>query len=66
MQNRSIRYSAFLLALLVVLTMCAIDVDAKHRRKRHVRRGGIAKTYRRRRNGKRGMAGVDIGRNRIT
>lgn len=38
MQNRSIRYSAFLLTLLVVFSMCAIDVDAKRRRKRRVRR----------------------------
>jgi hypothetical protein len=38
MQNRSIRYSAFLLVLLVVFAMCGIDADAQRRRKRRVRR----------------------------
>lgn len=38
MQNRSIRYSAFLLAVLVAFSMCAIDADAQRRRKRRARR----------------------------
>jgi hypothetical protein len=38
MQNRSIRYSAFLLALLVAFGVCAIDAGAQSRRKRRARR----------------------------
>ncbi len=38
MQNRSTRYGAFLLAVLVAFSMCAIDADAQRRRKRRVRR----------------------------
>lgn len=38
MQNRPIRYSAFLLAMLVVFSICAIDAGAQTRRKRRPRR----------------------------
>lgn len=38
MQNRSIRYSAFLLALLVVFSICVIDASAQTRRRRRPRR----------------------------
>jgi predicted nucleic acid-binding Zn-ribbon protein len=38
MQNRSLRYSAFLLAVLIALSICSIDADAQRRRKRRVRR----------------------------
>lgn len=38
MQSRSIRLSAFLLAMLVVLSVCSIDADAQKRRKRRARR----------------------------
>lgn len=38
MQSRSIRFSAFLLAVLVALSLCAIDADAQTRRKRRARR----------------------------
>jgi hypothetical protein len=38
MLNRSIRYSAFLLAVLIALSVCSIDADAQRRRKRRARR----------------------------
>jgi len=38
MQNRSIRYSAFLLVVLIGLSVCSIDADAQRRRKRRSRR----------------------------
>jgi hypothetical protein len=38
MQNRSIRYTAFLLAVLIALSVCSIDADAQRRRKRRARR----------------------------
>jgi hypothetical protein len=38
MQSRFIRFSAFLLAVLIGLSVCSIDVDAQRRRKRRVRR----------------------------
>ncbi|HEV2827265.1 MAG TPA: hypothetical protein VGW76_06635 [Pyrinomonadaceae bacterium] len=38
MQSKSIRYSAFLLAVLFALSVCAIDADAQSRRKRRARR----------------------------
>lgn len=38
MQNRSIRYSALLLALLFAFSICAIDADAQSRRRRRARR----------------------------
>jgi DNA repair exonuclease SbcCD ATPase subunit len=38
MQNRSIRFSAFLLALLITFSLCFIDADAQRRRRRRVRR----------------------------
>jgi DNA repair exonuclease SbcCD ATPase subunit len=38
MQNRSIRCSAFFLALLVVFSICVIDASAQTRRKRRARR----------------------------
>lgn len=38
MQSRFIRYSAFLLAVLIGLSVCSIDADAQRRRKRRARR----------------------------
>jgi chromosome segregation ATPase len=38
MQNRSLSYSAFLLAVLIGLSVCSIDADAQRRRKRRARR----------------------------
>lgn len=38
MQNRSIRYGAFLLAVIFALSVCFIDADAQRRRKRRARR----------------------------
>lgn len=38
MQSKYIRFSAFLLAILVALSVCSIDADAQKRRKRRVRR----------------------------
>ncbi|MFN2500085.1 MAG: hypothetical protein ABR557_13460 [Pyrinomonadaceae bacterium] len=38
MKSRSIRYVAFLLAILVGLSLCSIEADAQRRRKRRVRR----------------------------
>jgi DNA repair exonuclease SbcCD ATPase subunit len=38
MQNRSIRYSAFLLAVLIAFSICAIEGDAQSRRRRRARR----------------------------
>lgn len=38
MQSRSIRYSAFLLVVLIGLSVCSIDADAQRRRKRRTRR----------------------------
>jgi DNA repair exonuclease SbcCD ATPase subunit len=38
MQSRFIRYSSFLLVVLIVLSVCSIDADAQRRRKRRSRR----------------------------
>ena len=38
MQSRSIRYIAFLLAILIGISVCSIETDAQRRRKRRVRR----------------------------
>ena len=38
MQSRSIRYIAFLLAVLIGVSVCSIETDAQRRRKRRVRR----------------------------
>ena len=38
MQTRSIRYIAFLLAILIGISVCSIETDAQRRRKRRVRR----------------------------
>jgi hypothetical protein len=38
MQKRSIRYIAFLLAILIGISVCSIETDAQRRRKRRVRR----------------------------
>jgi hypothetical protein len=38
MKSRSIRYIAFLLAILIGLSVCSIETDAQRRRKRRVRR----------------------------
>jgi len=38
MKSRSIRYVAFLLAILIGLSICSIETDAQRRRKRRVRR----------------------------
>ncbi|MEP6718923.1 MAG: hypothetical protein ABJB21_07265 [bacterium] len=38
MKSRSIRYVAFLLAILIGLSVCSIETDAQRRRKRRVRR----------------------------
>jgi hypothetical protein len=43
MQNRSIRYSAFLLAVLVAFSICAIDAGAQSRRKRRTRRARVTR-----------------------
>ena len=38
MQNRFLRYTAFLLGLLILLSLCVVDAGAQRRRKRRVRR----------------------------
>ena len=38
MQTRSIRYIAFLLAILIGISVCSIETDAQRRRKRRARR----------------------------
>ncbi len=38
MQSRSIRYIALLLAVLIGISVCSIETDAQHRRRRRVRR----------------------------
>lgn len=38
MQNRSIRYGSFLLAVIFGLSVCSVDADAQRRRKRRARR----------------------------
>jgi uncharacterized phage infection (PIP) family protein YhgE len=43
MQNRSIRYSAFLLAVLIAFGICAIDAGAQSRRRRRARRARVTK-----------------------
>ena len=43
MQNRSIRYSAFLLTVVMALGICAIDAGAATRRKRRTRRARVTK-----------------------
>jgi hypothetical protein len=38
MQNRFLRQTAFLLSLIVLLSLCVVDVDAQSRRRRRSRR----------------------------